>query len=236
MRVWPGVTQLLVAPVPCRRRASSSENRPLASLEWLYPLRYQPSPERRANWIPPAGAFRWSPLPSTTTRPCAATTRSSNCSASRKCPRWLTTNCFSNPSTFSQSSSTMPALQTSASRRGASWCTCAAQSRTERTSARSSTTGVARPDTLALAALPLSDVRAVPITCAPRNASTRIVSRPIPELQPVTGMVLPRRSRPAVACSAVEPADRPAGAGGTLALAGDGNASASGASAPVHNR
>ena len=56
---------------------------------------------------------------------------------------------------------------------------------------------------LAQASWPRSSVRAVPITCAPRNASTRIVSRPIPELQPVTTMVLPVRSMPAVTCSAV---------------------------------
>jgi hypothetical protein len=39
---------------------------------------------------------------------------------------------------------------------------------------------------------------------APRSASTRIVSKPMPELQPVITAVLPLRSKPAVTSSAVE--------------------------------
>ena len=42
-----------------------------------------------------------------------------------------------------------------------------------------------------------SSVRAVPTTRAPRITSTRIVSNPSPELQPVTSRVLPARERPA---------------------------------------
>ena len=41
------------------------------------------------------------------------------------------------------------------------------------------------------------------MTCAPRIASTRMVSRPSPELQPVTSAVFPTRSMPAVTSSAV---------------------------------
>ena len=81
-----------------------------------------------------------------------------------------------------------------------------AHATTESKSESSSTTGVALPFTLAHASWPRSSVRAVPITCAPRSASTRMVSSPMPELHPVTTMVLLERSMPAVTSSAVAPA------------------------------
>jgi len=50
----------------------------------------------------------------------------------------------------------------------------------------------------------LSCVRASPMTCAPLAAREFIVSKPIPELQPVTTYRLPVRSIPARTWSAVE--------------------------------
>ena len=45
-------------------------------------------------------------------------------------------------------------------------------------------------------------------TRARRRASTRMVSRPMPAVTPVTKPVLPLRSRPAVTCSAVAKASK----------------------------
>src|SRR5262245_37671327 len=99
--------------------------------------------------------------------------------------------------------SSMPALQISASIDGVIAWIALAHATTESKSLSSSATGVALPLMPAIASWPRSTVRAVPITCAPRSASTRIVSRPMPELQPVTTMVLPLMSMPAVTSSAV---------------------------------
>ena len=99
--------------------------------------------------------------------------------------------------------SNMPALQISTSIGVSSARISRAHATTESKSLSSSTTGVVLPCTLAHASWPRSSVRAVPITCAPRSASTRIVSRPIPELHPVTTTVLPLMSMPAVTSSAV---------------------------------
>ena len=63
--------------------------------------------------------------------------------------------------------------------------------------------GVVRPGSMAQAAFAFSRVRPVTSTCAPRSASTRAVSRPRPEVPPVTSAVRPARSRPAVTSSAV---------------------------------
>jgi hypothetical protein len=77
--------------------------------------------------------------------------------------------------------------------------------RTEAGSASSHATGVVGPFTEAQAARAFSNVRAAATTWALRNVSTRKVSNPRPELQPVRRYVLPLSETPAVASSAVEP-------------------------------
>ncbi len=83
--------------------------------------------------------------------------------------------------------------------------TAVTHERTDDGSASSHATGVVRPFTEAQAARAFSRVRAAPITWAPRNARTRRVSPPRPELQPVRRYALPSRESPAVTSSAVEP-------------------------------
>ena len=72
-------------------------------------------------------------------------------------------------------------------------------------SVSSHATGSVTPTTFAEASRAFSSVRAAATTRAPWSASTRIVSKPIPELMPVTRIVLPDRSRSRVTSSAVEP-------------------------------
>jgi len=56
-----------------------------------------------------------------------------------------------------------------------------------------------------------SSVRAAVSTRAPRSASTRAVSSPMPEVAPVTSIVRPSRSSPAVTASAVDEPPKPVG-------------------------
>jgi hypothetical protein len=76
--------------------------------------------------------------------------------------------------------------------------------RTDAGSDSSQATAVVLPGTNPQVVIAFSAVRAAPITCAPRSASTRIASKPRPELQPVMRMVLPASGRPVVTSSAVE--------------------------------
>ena len=103
----------------------------------------------------------------------------------------------------------MPALQITASRRAPSARMVATAARTDWGSASSMATATVLPvlpeATLSQAAWAFVRSRAVPMTRAPRLVRTRRVSRPSPELQPVTTMVLPAREIPSVTSSAVEP-------------------------------
>src|SRR5277367_4746685 len=98
----------------------------------------------------------------------------------------------------------MPALQINMSNGGADDESSSAHFAMESRSVSSQAMGRALPLIFAQAVRAASSVRAAPMTSAPRNESTRIVSRPRPELQPVTTAVLPRRSMPAVTSSAVD--------------------------------
>ena len=102
-----------------------------------------------------------------------------------------------------------PALQTMASSGAAPVFTAATQARTDAGSESSQASGRKSPLSPAQASRAFSTVRAVAITRAPRSASARTVSSPSPELQPVTSIVLPPRSHPAVASSAVVPYPSP---------------------------
>src|SRR5258708_9213746 len=75
---------------------------------------------------------------------------------------------------------------------------------TESRSARSQATGTQEGPALAHATSASRSDLARPMTCAPLALSALIVSKPIPELQPVTTMRLPVRSMPASTLSAVE--------------------------------
>jgi hypothetical protein len=98
----------------------------------------------------------------------------------------------------------MPALHSSTSIVCPSAWISSAQAATEPSSLRSQATGVMETPAPAAAAAAFSRVRARPMIWAPRPASTRIDSRPSPELQPVIRMRLPRRSSPSVTSCAVE--------------------------------
>ena len=99
----------------------------------------------------------------------------------------------------------IPALQMMPSIGTFNALTVATLARTEAGSASSHATGVVRPFTEAQAARAFSKVRAAAITWAPRNVSTRKVSSPRPELQPVRRYVLPLSENLLVTSSAVEP-------------------------------
>src|SRR5271165_3828772 len=79
-----------------------------------------------------------------------------------------------------------------------------AASATQSRSERSQATAVQAGPTRAQASLAADQDFARPRTCAPLAASELIVSKPIPELQPVTTNRLPVRSIPARTWSAVE--------------------------------
>ena len=83
----------------------------------------------------------------------------------------------------------MPALQTMASSRSPLPFTVSTHAWMLAGSESSHATGMVLPVTWSQASFAFSAVRAVPITCAPRSARTRIVSAPSPELEPVTRMV-----------------------------------------------
>ena len=72
---------------------------------------------------------------------------------------------------------------------------CWTAARTEARSVSSQAMGVPLTPSSAIACCAFSSVRAVPITWPPRRDKTRVVSRPRPELQPVTSQVVPERSR-----------------------------------------
>ena len=104
----------------------------------------------------------------------------------------------------------IPALQIIASSLIPAAATEATHSRTLAGSDNSHASGTVAPVpvasvNLAQASRAFSIVRAVPTTRAPRSASTRIVSSPNPELQPVTSIVRPASEIPSVTCSAVVP-------------------------------
>jgi hypothetical protein len=90
----------------------------------------------------------------------------------------------------------IPALQMIPSIGTFNALTVATLARTEAGSASSHATGVVSRYTEAQAARALSKVRAAAITRAPRSVSTRRVSNPRPELQPVRRYDLPSRDRP----------------------------------------
>ncbi len=79
-----------------------------------------------------------------------------------------------------------------------------AQATTDSKSESSSASGVVLPRTCRHASSARCSERLVPMTHAPRIASTRIVSKPMPDVHPVTTAILPDRSMPSVTCSAVE--------------------------------
>ena len=129
-----------------------------------------------------------------------------------KCPMWLVKRCSSQPNFCSGFGIAMtPALPMIASSGAAPDFTAATQARTDAGSESSQASGRKSPLSPAQASRAFSTVRAVASTRAPRSASARIVSRPSPELQPVTSTVLPPRSHPAVASSAVVPYPSPFG-------------------------
>ena len=99
----------------------------------------------------------------------------------------------------------MPALQRMASSLVPAALIAATQAFTEAGSDSSHAYGVALPGSLAQASVAFASVRAQPSTWAPRRAKTRAASSPIPELQPVTRMVLPASESPSVTCSAEVP-------------------------------
>src|SRR5450631_99726 len=98
----------------------------------------------------------------------------------------------------------MPALATTASKGALIARMVPAASATELRSDRSQATAVQDGPTRAHASLAADHDLARPTTCAPLAANEFIVSRPIPELQPVTRKRLPVRSTPARTWSAVE--------------------------------
>ena len=99
----------------------------------------------------------------------------------------------------------IPALQISAFRRAPSRVTASMQARTDAGSDSSQASARELSPRPASPSRAFSAVRPVPTTRAPRSASTRTVSRPRPELHPVTSIVCPRRSIPFVTSSAVDP-------------------------------
>src|SRR3954470_12605307 len=116
------------------------------------------------------------------------------------------------PNAFSSFGNAMiPALQMIASRTRPCFFTDSTQARTLFGSERSHARGMVFPFTDAHAAFAFSTVRAVPTTRAPRIVRTRSDSRPRPELQPVTRIVLPSRLSPAVTFSALVPYPKPLG-------------------------
>ena len=119
---------------------------------------------------------------------------------------WLVKRCSSQPNFCCGVGMAMtPALPMMASSGAAEDFTAATQARTDAGSDSSQASGRKSPLSPAQASRAFSTVRAVASTRAPRSANARIVWRPSPELQPVTSIVLPVRSHPAVASSAVVP-------------------------------
>jgi hypothetical protein len=127
----------------------------------------------------------------------------------RKCPRWFEPNWSSKPSAvFAAGHAITPALATRMWRVGWRARKRVAKARTEcsepSSSASTSTWGfpvVAR--TSAATDSPFGTSRAVRITCTPRAARTRAVSRPSPLDPPVTSATFPPRSMPSAASLAV---------------------------------
>src|SRR5689334_23064625 len=105
----------------------------------------------------------------------------------------------------------MPALQMIASSLSPRDWTAATHARTEAGDDSSHPMGTISFPRAAVAARAFSSVLAAAMTRAPRLPRTRTVSSPIPELHPVTKMVRPVRSRPAVTSSAVEAPPKPLG-------------------------
>ncbi len=139
-----------------------------------------------------------------------------------KWPMWLVKRCSSQPNfCWGVGMFMTPALHTMASSGAAPSRTDATAARTDAGSDSSHATGRKSPLRRAQASRALSAVRAAAITRAPRNASARIVSKPRPELHPVTSIVLPVRSHPAVASSAVVANPSPFGPFPLIAAARD---------------
>src|SRR5882757_5325660 len=102
----------------------------------------------------------------------------------------------------------MPAFATMASKGTCSARIASAAAATEARSDRSQATGRHDDATRVHAACAAANDLARPMTCAPLAASALIVSKPMPELQPVTTKRLPVRSTPARTLSAVERAPK----------------------------
>ena len=110
----------------------------------------------------------------------------------------------------------IPALQMMASSLMARRLISLTQARIEAGSARSQASPIASPPMLRATAVALSWLRAVAITPAPRKASTRTVSWPMPDVLPVTRTDLSCNDSPRVTSSAVDPAPKPVGPRGLI--------------------
>ena len=91
----------------------------------------------------------------------------------------------------------MPALATMASKGAPSDEMCCAARATAARSAKSQAAGVQDGPTRLHASVAASSERASPMTWAPFAASACMVSKPMPEVQPVTTIRRPLRSTPA---------------------------------------